>query len=158
MYCTQWSRFKVFYVGARCLTADTRTRAQLSPWVTLNCVHATAPLTALRLFQLGYFCVKLTFFALTHIVLCFDTILCHKKLGILINVLAVYLVQKLEFSLNCACMQECRKWHVSYWNNGKGIIAQSHYATVLNSQWTILLNVWLTALSQQCKATLAEKR
>lgn len=36
-------------------------------------------------------------------------------------------------------------------------IAQSHYANVFSSQRTPS-NVWLTALSQQCKATLAEKK
>lgn len=47
-------------------------------------------------------------------------------------------------------------------NNGRDIIAQSHHATVLRTQKRVIYpfilrdNVWRTALSQQCKANLAD--
>lgn len=47
-------------------------------------------------------------------------------------------------------------------NNGKDVIAQSHHASVLRTQKRVIPlhtmqdNVWQTALSQQCKANLAD--
>lgn len=47
-----------------------------------------------------------------------------------INVLAVYLVQKIKFSLKCACMQECRKMTcimLKQWERQNCTIPLCHY-------------------------------